>query len=416
MNNYFDVVVIGAGRVGLPFSLILEKSGLKVALKEINLQIIKSFKKKTSPFKEKGLQSLLYKTRIKIFKNYYPNSEYYILTVGTPLRQHIETDLDQVTKVIDELIYFKRLKNKKIILRSTIAPGTTNYISRYINSKTGFIEGKDFFLTYCPERIIEGDALKELYNLPQIIGANNENSWIYSKKLFSFFLKKSKILKGSWLDSELAKLFSNIFRYINFAIPNYFMMIANYYKVDPFILFDIMNYQYPRNKGLKSTGLTAGTCLRKDFGMINEKIPYTDLILQAHKINEFMPFFIVDLIDSANIQKKVVGLLGYTFKKDSDDTRDSLSPKIYRYLKKIVPKKILISDYNLNFGKIIDKYNNLRFTNIKHQELINKSDIIIIAVNHSKYANLFLKKNLSNKLIIDPWRVLGKQLFVRNNE
>jgi UDP-N-acetyl-D-mannosaminuronic acid dehydrogenase len=411
MNNYFDVLVIGAGRVGLPLALVLEKSGLRVAVKDKNSKILKSIKKKQSPFKEMGLQSLLSKSKIKVCKNFYPVSNYYIITVGTPLKQHIETDLDQVTSVIDELVLSKKIKNKTIILRSTIAPGTTEYLSNYINNKTKLIEGKDFFLSYCPERIIEGEALKELYELPQIIGSNNENSWKKSEILFSFFLKKNKLLKASWIESELSKLFSNIYRYINFAIPNYFMMIANHYKVDPFSLFDLMNYKYIRNKGLKKPGLTAGTCLRKDFGMINERIPYTDLILQAHKINEFVPLFIVNLLSPIKIKDKVIGILGYTFKKDSDDMRDSLSPKIYRYLKKIVPKKILISDYNLKVGKTVDEYNNLTFANIKHEELIAKSDIIIIATNHSKYLNLFSKKFFFKKIIIDPWRVLEKKLF-----
>jgi UDP-N-acetyl-D-mannosaminuronic acid dehydrogenase len=224
-------------------------------------------------------------------------------------------------------------------------------------------------------------------------------------------LPKNKILKGTWAEAELSKLFSNIYRYINFAIPNYFLMIANHFNVEPFALFDLMNFEYDRNKGLKSPGLTAGTCLRKDYGMINENFPQTDLILQAHKINEFMPMFIINLLKPEKITNKRIGILGYVFKKDTDDTRDSLSPKIYRYLTKLVPKIINISDYNLLKGFYNDKENQLTFKNLNEKELIKNSDVIIIAVNHSRYPDLLKKINLKKKIIIDPWRVLSKKLI-----
>jgi UDP-N-acetyl-D-mannosaminuronic acid dehydrogenase len=410
-RNNFDITVIGAGRVGLPLALSFESRGLSVAIKDINLKIIISIKQKKSPFKEKGMQDLLKKSKIVCFTDKYPISNYYLITVGTPLQQNIETDLSQITKVIDGLINSKNISGNTIILRSTIAPNTMRFISSYINQKTGLVCGKNYFLSYCPERIVEGDAIKELTNLPQIIGVNDKKTWFKSKKLFEYLLPKNKILKGTWAEAELSKLFSNIYRYINFAIPNYFLMIANHFNVEPFALFDLMNFEYDRNKGLKSPGLTAGTCLRKDYGMINENFPQTDLILQAHKINEFMPMFIINLLKPEKITNKRIGILGYVFKKDTDDTRDSLSPKIYRYLTKLVPKIINISDYNLLKGFYNDKENQLTFKNLNEKELIKNSDVIIIAVNHSKYPDLLKKINLKKKIIIDPWRVLSKKLI-----
>lgn len=413
-NNKFDITIIGAGRVGLPLALSFESKGLKVAIKDISSKIISSIKKKKSPFKEKGMQELLIKSNIKCFKEKYPNSKYYLITVGTPLKQNIETDLSQIINVIDELIASKNIKGNSIILRSTIAPNTTKFISNYINKKTGFVNGKNYYLSYCPERIVEGNAIKELTSLPQIIGVNDKNSWMKSKKLFEYLLPKNKILKGTWSEAELSKLFSNIYRYINFAIPNYFMMVAKYFDVEPFTLFDLMNFGYDRNIGLKSPGLTAGTCLRKDYGMINENFPHTDLILQAHKVNEFVPFFISNLLKPNQIRNKTIGILGYVFKKDTDDTRDSLSPKIYRYLERKVPKNIFISDYNLPSSIINDAENKIKFRNFSEKEIIKKSEIIIIAINHSNYGKIFKKIDLSGKIIIDPWRVLGKKLLINN--
>tara|TARA_B100001057_G_scaffold491964_1_gene583331 strand:+ start:2336 stop:3589 length:1254 start_codon:yes stop_codon:yes gene_type:complete len=409
-QSKFDVTVIGAGRVGLPLALLMESKGLKVAIKERNLKIIKSIKLKKSPFKEKDVDNLLLKTKIKCFNNNLPFSKYYLITVGTPLKQNIETDLSQIIEVVNDIIKKVKIKNSTIILRSTVAPNTTKFISEYIENKTKLKLGKDFFLSYCPERIVEGNAIKELSELPQIIGVNDQKSWVYSKILFKYLLSEKKIFKGSWSEAELSKLFSNIYRYINFAIPNYFMMIANHFKVEPFSLFDLMNSGYERNKGLKDPGLTAGTCLRKDYGMINENFPHTDLILQAHKINEFMPMFLTNLIKPEHIKNKKIGILGYVFKKDTDDTRDSLTPKIFRYISKLVPKKINISDYNLPRGIFKDEENKMNFKNLNEKDLIKDSDIIIIAMNHTHYENLIKKTDLRNKIIIDPWRVLAKKL------
>ena len=410
MKNLYDLTVIGCGRVGLPFALVADQKGLKTAIKEKDDKLINLIKKKKAPFQEKGLSELLKSSKLDCFSKKMPNSKYYLVTVGTPLKQNIETDLSQIIAVIDELIKSKFINNRTIILRSTIAPNTSLFISEYIEKKTKLKCGKNFWLSYCPERIVEGNAIKELTELPQIIGVNDNQSWLKSKFIFKYLLEEKKILKGTWAEAELSKLFSNIYRYINFAIPNYFMMLANHFKVEPFNLFDLMNYGYERNKGLKNPGLTAGTCLRKDYGMINEHFPHTDLILQAHKINEFMPMFLINLIGKEKIKNKKIGILGYVFKKDTDDTRDSLSPKIYRYLNTLVPKAINMSDFNLPKGYFYDKENQLSFKNLDEKDLINESNIIFIAVNHSKYYDLLTKLNFSKKIVVDPWRVLSKKL------
>ena len=145
-NNKFDITIIGAGRVGLPLALSLESRGLRVAIKDVSSKIIESINKKKSPFKEKGMQTLLNKSKIVSFKDKYPISDYYLITVGTPLKQNIETDLSQIINVLNELIFFKKIKNNTIILRSTIAPKTMQFISDYINQRTGFVCGKNYFL------------------------------------------------------------------------------------------------------------------------------------------------------------------------------------------------------------------------------------------------------------------------------
>ena len=150
-------------------------------------------------------------------------------------------------------------------------------------------------------------------------------------------------------------------------------------------------------------------CLRKDFGMINENFPQTDLILQAYKINEFMPKFYVDLVND-KIYNKTIGILGYTMKSDTDDMRDSLVPKMIRYINKLVPKEVLINDCILSNGTINNVYDNHIFINNTIDEVITKSDLIFVAMNHSKYYDLDLFESCSNKIIVDIWGIFNKNL------
>ena len=403
----YDITIIGAGRVGLPLALVLEESGLCVAVKDRNELILNAIKNGKMPFNEPGFDDLIKNSEIETFNSSMPDSACYIITVGTPLNQHIETDLHYVTDVIDELITADKINGKLIILRSTVAPHTTEHVKKYIESMTDYIVGTDYFLAMCPERIAEGVAKNELKSLPQIIGTYDDTSFNMAKEVFS---SASSVIKVSPLEAELSKLFCNIFRYINFAIPNYLAYIASTFGVEPHSLFDVIKKDYPRMDSLKSTGFTGGTCLRKDFGMINEHFPQTDLLLQAYKINEFMPKYLVDLVKD-KLHNKKIGILGYTFKANTDDTRDTLVSKLYRYINREVPLSIMISEPNLQAGEYKDTLNNFEFFNYDYLEVIKDCDIIFIGTNHKEYSELDYSL-FNNKIVVDIWRVLGKELVV----
>jgi len=165
------------------------------------------------------------------------------------------------------------------------------------------------------------------------------------------------------------------------------------------------NYKYPRGT-IEQPGFTAGTCLRKDFGMINESIPYTDLLLSAWKINEFMPKFLVENTKKRiKIHNKNISVLGYTFKKDVDDVRDSLIPKLIRYLERETPKNIFVNDPNL--GKSINE----NYQNVKLDSCIPISDIVYIAINHRQYEKKIrgiISLAKKGTWVIDLWNVSKK--------
>ncbi len=400
----FDIGVIGIGRVGLPLAISFASKGLKVIGVDIDEEVINKVNKKEFPFREEGYDELIKKVEIIATNDnsIISDVENLIITVGTPLNEHIETDLGQVVKVLKSMIKYLKI-GQNIILRSTIAPGTTLFVKNFIEQKTEFKFGENLFLSFCPERIVEGQAMIEFESLPQIIGCEDDMS--YERAHNVFIQLAPETLRTNFISAELVKLFNNISRYIHFSVANQFSIIADNYNVDIYDIIHMTNYKYPRGV-IPQPGFTAGTCLRKDFGMINESIPYTDLLLSAWKINEFMPKFLVENIKKrVEIKNKIVSVLGYTFKKDVDDVRDSLIPKLVRYLERETPKEIFINDPNLT-DSINEDYENSELGNC-----IPQSDILYIAINHQEYRDgidgiiSMCKKGC---WIIDLWNVTQK--------
>jgi UDP-N-acetyl-D-mannosaminuronic acid dehydrogenase len=398
----YDIAIIGTGRVGLPLGLMLSDVGFKCIGIDRDKKIIQKVNNKEMPFKEKGFDTLIKKVNFSITEDIsiIQRVNNIILTVGTPILQHIETDLSQINYVIDQIIPYLR-ESQNIILRSTVAPKTTFFIKNYLEKNTKFIIGKNLFLSFCPERIAENKAFEELKSLPQIIGSEDNNSFLRAQKIFSKLT--TDIIQTTYISAELTKLYNNISRYITFAMANQFAFIAEYYNQDIYEIKNLVNYKYPRGV-IASPGFTAGTCLRKDFGMINESIPYTDMLLSSWKINEYMPKFLVENIQKkTDISGKIIAVLGYTFKQDSDDTRDSLVPKLLRYLEREVPGEIRVHEPFLEF--IDDHYNNFSLN-----DSLDQADIVFISINHSTFLDnkeSILNLTKDNCYFVDIWNVMG---------
>lgn len=397
------IAVIGLGRVGLPLSLFLESLGCVVLGVDKNPVLIESLSRKEMPFHEQGCQDLLRRSHIAFTTDYSAlyAADYVFITVGTPLLQHIETDLSLVYQVICELLPILHA-GQTVILRSTVAPETTAYLKQYIELHTKLRVGRDIGLAFCPERLAENDALRELRLLPQIIGCEDDLSRQSAAGLFETF--GVKLMFTNYLSAELVKLFNNASRYVDFAVANYFAIIANDYKQNINELITMANKEYPRGH-IYSPGFTAGTCLRKDFGMINERFPGTDLLLSAWKINEYMPFHLVETVTrQTSLYGKNVAILGYTFKKNSDDTRDTLVLKLIHYVERKVPSSIIVSEPHVSDG-MIEGYPNQSL-----EECLPCVDIIFIAVNHDCFSDARRIFGLAKEgaWIVDLWNCLKK--------
>ncbi|QFY88675.1 nucleotide sugar dehydrogenase [Magnetovirga frankeli] len=406
----FDVAVVGIGRVGLPLALLFASKGLRVLGVDRDRTILDPVNSGRMPFKEEGFQELLdrgcaIETSDRIADC--ARAEKIIITVGTPFSEHIEMNLGHVNEVLKAMIPVL-VPGQSIILRSTVAVGTTEFVRHRIEVERGWQLGREFLLTFAPERILEGKALEELSRLPQPIGAEDDESFQSARVLFTRLTAKT--FHVSFRGAELVKLFCNTGRYVYFALVNYFFMVANEFGEDIYRLLEVTNEDYPRPI-LFTPGFTGGPCLRKDFAMISELFPQSDLFTSAWRINESLPKAIVDQIgERVRITNKRVAVLGFTFKRDSDDIRDSLIQKLLRYLLREVPRQIRVSEPNLPASTMLD-CGFERFANLDPKAAVVGADVVILAMNHSTFIDQWpeLMQGLRHGvLVVDVWNACGK--------
>lgn len=401
-SKKYDVAVIGAcGHVGLPLSISFANEGLNVIGIDINKKGIEIVKSKKMPFYEEGAIELLKKVYDKKFWvtddfTQIRYAQYIIITAGTPVDKDLNADLSQIEEVLKSLLP-NLVEGQTIILRSTLAPNTTQFIRNYIENNTKFKIGSDVFLAFAPERIAEGHAIKELKTLPQMIGTFDELSFKKTSDLIKVFTKK--IVKLTPLEAELAKLFTNNYRFITFAIANEYFMIAHTLGANIYNIINAVNYDYPR-ANIPKFGFAKGPCLGKDSWLLVNSAPTfnsaTGVISSAYRINDGLPYFLIGLIkDKIDISKKKFAVLGLTFKKDSDDERDSLSYKLIKILKN---EFIYVETHD----PFID--------NKDIKKVLNGVDVVIIAMDHTYYSKVEFKKIVKDDtLIMDVWNLLGKK-------
>ena len=382
-------IIGGAGHIGFPLGLILSSKGFKVSLIDKNKNNIKKINNGEAPFLEENSKKLLTdmikKKRIYATDqiNEISKSKYIIICISTPITNQLNPNLKPFINFFHQLK--KKIKKDQIvIIRSSIYPGICEKVYK-------IIEKKCKNLSYCPERIVQGKSIVELPKLPQLVSGKSKKAILESGKLFKTICKK--IIYTEVIEAELIKLFSNAYRYINFAISNQFYMICQNQNLNFFKIRNIMREGYMRNANIPESGFTAGPCLLKDTMQLSSFYNHRfKLGHAAMSVNEGIPIFIIkELQKKFDLRKKTVGVLGLTFKAETDDIRDSLSIKLVKLLelKKI---KTLQSD---------EFYKNKK--NISKNDLVKKSDIIILATPHKAYKRLKIKKN---KTVVDIWGLI----------
>ena len=384
-----DITVIGgAGHVGVPLVLALAEAGLRVNVNDLNKDGLEALKAGRLPFIEHGAEPVLVKALANqrlVFThspNQISNGGPVVITIGTPIDEFLNPIRKVVQSCIDSALPVLK-DGQLIVLRSTVFPGTTEWLASYLDGK-----GRKLKVAFCPERVVQGYGLKELREMPQIVSGTTSEAQREAAVLFERIV--SEVVKVSPLEAEFAKLFSNAYRYIEFAATNEFYLIAKSAGVDYRRVLAAMKHNYPRLSGIPRSGFAAGPCLVKDtmqlsaFARNQFSLGHSALL-----INEGLVLHVVeDLRRRYDLSNLTVGLLGMAFKAESDDVRASLSYKF---------KKVLIGHTRgvLTTDPFVTTDPELR----PLEEVIAKSDLLILCAPHAAYRDI----NLRGKPVFDVW-------------
>lgn len=391
------VIVGGCGHVGLPLGVSLASPQHYVTAFDTDKDAVKKVNSGEPPFNEPGLEEKLLEVINRNFKatsdpNVISFAEVVIVVIGTPLDKQYNPDPVSLVKVIRELLPYLR-ENQLLILRSTVYPGVTKIVERTILES-----GKKIMVSFCPERIAEGYAMNELRALPQIIGARDATVFESTKLVFDILNVES--IRTTPEEAELAKLFTNAWRYIKFAIANQFWIISNESEIDFEKIRKTMVYKYPRAQDLPAAGFTAGPCLLKDtLQLYDYSLNDFGLGHAAIQINEGLPNYIVNkLKENYELANLTVGILGMAFKGESDDARSSLAYRLKKILEFHV-KSVLTSDPFVKSDTDL----------VSEQTLLDSADLIIIGAPHRRYSLLEVSTP-----VIDIWSIVSNRVELWN--
>jgi UDP-N-acetyl-D-mannosaminuronic acid dehydrogenase len=476
-----DVSVIGLGRIGLPLALSFADRGLRAIGIDNDPLRLQAIRAGVMPFQEPGVQELLERVlspmpakgggsrrdeatdpgngengvggdgdgkgdggqpsdgggRLWLSERVADaaRARHIVITLGTPSFSHIEIDIRDIRSALDDLLGVLA-PGHSLVLRSTVAPGTTEFVAGYLEKHRGFRVGEDVFVAHVPERIAAGRFLQEIDTLPCIVGGvgrtgdtgrashtgrasgtggtsetgrtSGTRSNEVAAELFSVF--GAPIVHTTPVQAELAKIWTNILRYTHFALPNLLMMDCERHAANVFEVIDLINRDYPRG-GIAQPGLTAGTCLRKDFAFSEERSGAPGMLLAVSRVNESVPLFLVEGMRRrlGTLANRKVAVLGLAFKADTDDERDSLAHKLIRLLERE------LADVAVHDPHVATPTAPL-------EQALEGAGAVVVAANHSEFREprtlaAIAALAAEECLVVDPWNCWGAgQVFAYASE
>jgi UDP-N-acetyl-D-mannosaminuronic acid dehydrogenase len=385
------VVVGGCGHVGLPLALALIDVGSSVGIFDSDTRMVALVRGGRMPFHERGAEELLVRGlqsgRLELSDQpeMVHRTELVITALGTPIDEFLNPSMRLFERLVDELAPHMR-EDALVILVGTVFPGATEYLSDCLRAR-----GVEIQVAFCPERIAEGNALAEIRALPQIIGVTTDVAFERASAVFDKF--GVEIIRTTPREAELAKLMTNAWRYMKFAIANEFFEIAHRRGLDYSRILDSVRTEYPRAADLPGPGLAAGPRLLKDTMQLAAFSPdQFPMGRAAMLVNEGLPGYIVDVLDGRKpLIGRVIGILGMAFKGESDDPRNSLSYK----LKKLLGFKgaeVLCTDPYVRDPELLTL-----------EQVVRQSDTVIVAAPHTIYREIAL----GGCDVVDIWGMRG---------
>jgi len=384
-------VVGGAGHVGIPLVLAFAEAGMTVNINDINEATLASLRAGKLPFIEHGAAPLLTKALAANRLIFTSSPEGIsrrgpvVVTIGTPVDEFLNPVHGAVQRFFDGVLPHVG-DDQLLVLRSTVYPGTTDWLAAHLKKL-----GRNNKVAFCPERVVQGYGIKELREMPQIVSGTSPEAEQEAADLFRRIAPELVIVKPQ--EAEFAKLFSNAYRYIEFAATNQFYMISKDAGVDYQAVMKAMKHNYPRARNFPGPGFSAGPCLFKDTMQLAAYARNQFGIGHAAmQVNEGLVLQMVDDLKRAyEMPNMTVGLLGMAFKAEIDDTRASLSYKLKRALQ-MCTKEVLTTDPFVTSDPAILPFN----------QVVERSDILILCAPHSAYADADMK----GKPVVDVWGFL----------
>jgi UDP-N-acetyl-D-mannosaminuronic acid dehydrogenase len=388
-----DAVVIGGcGHVGLPLAIALASRDTKVGIYDVSQTAVDTVNAGQLPFAEPGaaepLRTGLAAGRLRASADpaIVGTAEHVIVVIGTPVDEHLNPEPDAIPNALGGFAPYLR-DGQILILRSTVYPGVTALVEKTIAAL-----GADLDVAFCPERIAEGHAMTELFELPQIVSARTARGVERASALFGRLTSQLVVLTPE--EAELAKLFTNTWRYIKFATANQLYMMANDRGLDFERIRQGMGADYPRAADMPAAGFAAGPCLFKDTMQL-AAYNYNNFALghTAMAINEGMPLYLMHRLEQRyDLAAMTVGICGMAFKGGSDDTRSSLSYKLKRILA-FKAAAVLCTDPHVTTDPDLRPL----------PEVIERADLLVIAAPHPEYRTL-----ATAKPVADIWNIRGE--------
>ncbi len=413
-NKKFKVGVIGLGYVGLPLVNLFVQKGIKVIGIDNDLKKINLLKKGGNYISSKNLKNFKYfkKNNENLSTNFSKLKivDVIIICLPTPLKK-LKPDMSYVIDCAKKLAALN-LKNKTIILESTVYPSATLEFFKIVNFKNIYTPGKNIFLGYSPERENPGDKNFSYKKTPKIISGYTPSCLKVMENIYSHIIKK--LVKAKNIESaEASKLLENLYRAVNIGLVNEFKIICDKLKLD---IFEIINLASTKNFGfqkfLPGPGL-GGHCIPIDpyyLSWISNRFGYDPKFIKlSGELNRSMPQWVVKkMLKNINKKKPRILLLGISYKKNVDDDRESPAFAIM----KILDEKKIVFDYNDPYFKSLRQG---RQSKIKKKSLklskknLKKFDGVLIITDHDKYNYKFIAKN--SKQVFDSRGVYKKYNF-----
>jgi UDP-N-acetyl-D-mannosaminuronic acid dehydrogenase len=367
----------GCGHVGLPLGLAFARSGCRVRLIDRCPERVAMVNDGRMPFHEDDADDLLPQVVVSGLLEATTDSSaladagVVIVTIGTPVDEYLDPSVREFDRDLEGLLQEAR-PGQLLVLRSTVFPGMTDRLGRRLEQ----LGQADVDLAYCPERIVQGQSLRELEQLPQLVAGTTPRAARRAAELFRRVCPKVLFLRP--VEAELAKLFCNAWRYINFAIANQFYVMARHFEADFQRIYQALREDYPRMQPLARPGFAAGPCLLKDTMQLGAFNHGSFVLGQAAMmINEGLPYLLAQDIKRAYpLADMTVGILGMAFKPDSDDPRSSLSYKLRKVLL-LECRRVLCTDPYVPDPELVPL-----------AEVLDEADLLVVGTPHECYRGL----------------------------